>query len=116
MPSTNQQKPLLSRDGIRRAMNARRHRRIRIVRGDAPQISNSKGVRLRSWQRRIVQVVKVIVEPLSETFVITAAIDPQQLRTRLRDVRTTDGLFIQQAFRRSPMIGAEPGVSLRRRT
>lgn len=80
------------------AVHARRHGAAGAFGGDAPQVAETKGIRLRARAGDVVQVVEVFVEEGGEALVVGAAVECEEFGASLGQVGAFHGILGTQAF------------------
>src|ERR1051325_9681673 len=96
-------------------MNAWRDGTIGMIDPNAPEIEESKAIRLCPWLRGVVEVVAVFTEPCSEAVVVFAAESLEESCTRCRIVDAGLRVFLPQALARRSVVSAEPRIRRHRR-
>lgn len=85
-----------------------------MIGGDAPEVADAESVRLCLGARKVMQIVKMLTEPSAKVRILRATVMLYQGGAASRVVDARDGMVIGQAQGAGTMVGAEPGICLRR--
>lgn len=79
-------------------MHARWHGHLWMPCGDAPEVPDAKNIGTSAFTRRVMQIVKMLVQPFGEGFIITTSKKPQKLRSCLRHLDTGNSILREKTF------------------
>ena len=96
-------------------MDARWNRPAGIIHGDAPEIAETQGKRSRLRDRRVVQVVAVLMKIFEEVVVIFPAEKLEEFGAGGGDIDAPLRLVIAQTFARQPVVSAKISIGRNRR-